>query len=95
MDYAPVEGSRLLSDATVHIDGLPARVLEYEVTVGYGPVRPGDRNTTYVVELGDNRFLVARTTNWKPKGGIDDVARNLLDRDVAPSWDLPSPLGDR
>jgi len=84
--YAPVEGRRLLSDATVHIDGLPARVLEYEVTVGYGPIRPGDRNTTYVVELGDNRFLVAQTTNQKDY----DAARPVL-ADMMRTLDILAP----
>ena len=63
--YAPSPGYRLLSDSTIVVDGLRARVLEYEATEVYGPIRPGDRHTNYVTELGDDRFLTARTTNQR------------------------------
>ena len=84
--YGPSDGYAVLSDQPVTIDGYPARVQEVEVTVpDIGFVVVGDRFTKYVVELGEGRYLYARTTNSKDYRASRRVLADMMQTlEVAP-----------
>ena len=78
-NYGPFEGYAILSDVPATIAGYPARVQEVEVTLpNPGFVVVGDRSTTYIIELGDNRYLYARTTNSKDYPASQQVLADMM-----------------
>src|SRR6188508_2457088 len=78
-NYGPFEGYAILSDVPATIAGYPARVQEVEVTLpNPGFVVVGDRSTTYIIELGENRYLYARTTNSKDYPASQQVLADMM-----------------
>ena len=78
-DYGPYDGYAILNDSPITIGGYPTRVQELEVIVpNIGYVAVGDRYTAYIVELGENRYLSARTTNSADYRGSRQVLADMM-----------------
>jgi hypothetical protein len=60
-DSGSFSGRKIISDHSVAVDGLPARVQEIEATERTLSFAPGDRFVEYVIELPDGAHLVATT----------------------------------
>jgi hypothetical protein len=74
--YGPYEGADILTETSETVAGFPARYQELQFTaIDNIAFRPGDRQASYIIDLGGGDYLVASTYH----GPDYDDAKAVLD----------------